>query len=74
MENSDKWECYSPEWIHKVREETDKEISATNLSLSEWIKSRCDIDLAAMCKQLGLKNIRFISDSKPYGTCFKSKE
>ena len=53
---SRKWETKSLEWIHQVREDLDREIQDRGLKVSQWIKSKKDAGLEALCKKLGLRN------------------
>lgn len=57
MKNKTKWETKSLGWIHKVREEMDREITQMGMSPAEWIKSRGKIDIESMCRKLGLQNL-----------------
>ena len=61
-----KWETKSLEWIHKVRQEIDSEIQKQGLTLAEWVKKKESVDIATMCKRMGLKRfkIRISTTSK----------
>lgn len=58
------WETKSLEWIHKVREEMDKEIQREGFTLAEWVKSRERIDVAAICREMGLRNFKILKAEK----------
>jgi len=74
MKNKIKWETKSLKWIHKVREEMDKEIRKTGMTLSEWIKARGKIDLVFLCQKLGLKNVTIVEDNPKVKVFRKGKE
>jgi len=57
MKNKTAWETKSLEWIHKVREDMDKEMQKTGLSPAQWIKERGTVNLERICKSLGLNNV-----------------
>ncbi|MFQ6067600.1 MAG: hypothetical protein ACE5K3_10040 [bacterium] len=58
MKNKKEWETKSLEWIHRVREEMDREIQKTGLSPAQWIKERGIVDVERICKSLGLNNVK----------------
>lgn len=60
MKNKTKWETRSLEWIHKVREEMDREIKKEAKTPAQWIKSRGKIDINLLCQKLGLKKVKII--------------
>lgn len=62
MRNKKEWETKSLEWIHKVREEMDREIRKKGITPSQWIKERGKIDVNQLCKKLGLKNFTIVKD------------
>ena len=66
MRNKIKWETKSLEWIHKVREEMDSEITQSGMSLAEWIKSRGKIDIDSICSKLGLQNLVIMEKNARY--------
>lgn len=56
MDNKVEWETRSLQWIHQVREEMDREIREKDITPSQWVKSRGDIDISQLCQNLGLNN------------------
>ena len=62
MKNKKEWETRSLEWIHKVREEIDKDIREKGMTPSQWIKSRKRVDVNKLCKKLGLTKVTIIED------------
>ena len=58
MKNSFQWETKSLDWIHKVREEMDKEIQKKGLSPSQWVKEKGRINLEELCRSLGLDKVK----------------
>jgi len=62
MKNTKMWETNSLEWIHKVREELDEEITRKGLTPTQWIKTREKIDIESLCHKLGLKNCTIVND------------
>lgn len=60
MKNKTKWETRSLGWIHKVREEMDREIREMGKTPAQWIKSRGKIDIRLLCEKLGLKKVTII--------------
>ncbi len=60
MKKRIKWETRSLEWIHKVREEIDKEIRKEGKTPAQWVKSRGKIDINLLCQKLGLKKVKII--------------
>jgi len=71
MKNKKEWETKSLEWIHKVREEMDKEIRGKGMTPAEWIKSRGVIDTALLCKKLGLENCTIVKDKARVSGVFR---
>jgi hypothetical protein len=45
MKNKKEWETKSLEWIHKVRERIDEEITRQGVSPAKWIRDRGKIDI-----------------------------
>jgi len=62
MKNRIKWETKSLEWIHRVREEMDREIIEKGMTPSEWIKARGKINIESICRKLGLNNVIIVKD------------
>jgi hypothetical protein len=60
MKKRIRWETRSLEWIHKVREEIDKEIRKEGKTPAQWVKSRGKIDINLLCQKLGLKKVKII--------------
>jgi hypothetical protein len=60
MKKRIRWETRSLEWIHKVREEIDKEIRKEGKTPVQWVKSRGKIDINLLCQKLGLKKVKII--------------
>lgn len=56
------WETKSLEWIHRVREEIDREIMEKGMTPAQWIKARGNIDVEQVCHKLGLKNFTILKD------------
>jgi hypothetical protein len=62
MKNKKEWETKSLEWIHKVREEIDKEIRSKGMTPAQWIKARGKIDIEQLCEKMGLKNVVIVNN------------
>jgi hypothetical protein len=62
MKNKKEWETKSLEWIHRVREEMDEEISRQGVTPAQWIRSRGKVDVEPLCKKLGLQNYTIVRD------------
>lgn len=58
MKNKVQWETKSLEWIHEVREEMDREIRQSGMSMAQWLRKRGRVDVEALCNKLGLKNVQ----------------
>jgi len=67
MKNKKGWETRSLEWIHKVREEIDREIRKKGKTPAQWIKARGKIDVKQLCQRLGLDNFTIIEGIRDYG-------
>jgi len=61
MKDKREWETKSLEWIHKVRGETDEEITKQGVSPAQWIRDRGKIDVMQLCKKLGLRNYTVVT-------------
>jgi hypothetical protein len=62
MKNKKEWETKSLEWIHKVREEIDKEIRSKGMTPAQWIKAKGKIDIGQLCEKMGLKNVVIVNN------------
>ena len=63
MKGKKEWETKSLEWIHKVREEIDKEIRSRGMTPAQWIKARGKIDVEQLCEKMGLKNVVIMNEN-----------
>ena len=61
MKNKKEWETKSLEWIHKVREKIDVEITRQGVTPAQWIRDRGKIDVKQLCKKLGLQNYTVVT-------------
>ena len=64
MKSEKQWETKSLEWIHKVREEIDREIREEGMTPAQWIKDRGKIDIDLLCQKLELKNFTIVKNKK----------
>lgn len=64
MKSEKQWETKSLEWIHKVREEIDREIRKEGMTPAQWIKDRGKIDVDLLCQKLELKNFTIVKNKK----------
>ncbi len=64
MKSEKQWETKSLEWIHKVREEIDREIREEGMTPAQWIKDRGKIDVDLLCQKLELKNFTIVKNKK----------
>ncbi len=64
MKSEKQWETKSLEWIHKVREEIDREIRKEGMTPAQWIKDRGKIDVDLLCQKLELKNFKIVKNKK----------
>lgn len=62
MKNKKEWETKSLQWIHKVREQIDEEISRRNVTPAQWVRERGKIDVESLCKKFGLQNYKIVKD------------
>jgi len=62
MRDKKEWKTKSLEWIHKVREEIDEEISRQGLTPAQWIRNRGKIEVESLCKKLGLQNYAIVRE------------
>ena len=62
MKNKKEWETKSLEWIHKVREQIDEEISMQHVTPAQWVRGRGKIDVESLCKKLGLQNCTIVEE------------
>lgn len=62
MKNKKEWETKSLQWIHKVREQMDEEISRRNVTPAQWVRERGKIDIESLCKKFGLQNYKIVKD------------
>jgi hypothetical protein len=62
MKNKKEWETKSLDWIHKVREEIDKEIRSKGMTPAQCIKARGKIDIEQLCEKMGLKNVVIVNN------------
>ena len=60
MKTEGEWETSSLEWIHRVREEMDKQIKERGSTPARWIKERGEVDIKRLCEKLGLRNVTII--------------
>jgi len=62
MKSKKGWETKSLEWIHKAREEIDKEIKSKGMTPAQWIKARGKVDIEQLCERIGLENVVIVND------------
>jgi len=62
MKNKKEWETKSLQWIHKVREQIDEEISRRNVTPAQWVRERGKIDVESLCKKFELQNYKIVKD------------
>ena len=60
MKHKKEWETKSLEWIHKLREEIDREIMEKGITPAQWIKARDKPDVELLCQRLGLNNFTLV--------------
>ncbi len=61
MKDKKEWETKSLEWIHKVREKIDEEITGQGVTPAQWVRDRGKVDVSQLCEKLGLKNYTVVT-------------